>query len=477
MRTGTDPNGDVAAPRGVILVADDEPGMRSALREVLRRSGWRVEAVECGAQALARLAEDDAVDLLLTDFRMPGMSGLELLREARAQRPALPVIMMTAFGTVEDAVAAMRDGAADYLMKPFSFDTVTQTVERVMAERLDPPRTPTGRPAETATPVLPAARGGNIHARVIAESPSLRALLEVAADVAEADSTVMLSGESGTGKEVVARFIHECSNSKGPFVAINCAALPEGLLESELFGHEKGAFTGAVLARKGRFEQANGGTLLLDEISEMPLALQAKLLRVLQEREITPIGANETIRLDVRVIATTNRDLRQEVMEHRFRQDLYYRLNVIALDIPPLRNRREDILPLAEYFLARYRRKNRPAQRLGADVRRYLLDCEWPGNVRELENLIERACLLARGTEITLADLHLGPARQSTPAGAMPFPFGDDCLTLEELERRLITHTLERTGGNRTRTADLLGVSVRTIRNKIHQYGLVEAAG
>ncbi len=459
------------ARRGTVLVADDEPGMRLALREALTRSGWVVEAVESGEAALARLQAGAPADLLLSDCRMGGMSGLELLRAAKKLRPQLPAILMTAYATVEDAIAALKDGAGDYLLKPFSLDDVLRAVERAVG------------PGGPSAPVA-AARTLPKATDAIATSPAMRALFQIAAEIAPAEATVLLSGESGTGKEVLARFIHRRSGRRGAFVAINCAALPEGLLESELFGHEKGAFTGAILARKGRFEQADGGTLLLDEISEMPLALQAKLLRVIQEKEIVPVGGSEPLRLDVRIIATTNRQLEQAVANGEFRQDLYYRLNVIGLPLPPLRERAEDLEPLTEFFLNKYRRPDRPPRRLAPETLPWLRAQRWPGNVRELENMIERACLLARGELITPADLRLDltgairPAAEAPIAPAAPLPEAPgQPATLEEMERRMILQTLERTGGNRTRTADLLGVSVRTIRNKIHQYGLHELAG
>ena len=458
--------------KGLILVADDEPGMRLALREVLQRAGWRVALAENGEQALDKLGTDEPYTLLITDYRMGALSGLDLLRETQKLRPGLPAVMMTAYGTVEDAVQAMREGASDYLLKPFSYETVVEVVDRVVVGAAPTETAPESRPS-----AAPARQNSSTpERRIITEGPALLHVLEIAGDVAEADSTIMLTGESGTGKEVVARFIHEHSGRRGPLVAINCAALPEGLLESELFGHEKGAFTGAILAHKGKFEQAAGGTLLLDEVSEMPLALQAKLLRVLQEKEISPIGGAGTIRLDVRIIATTNRDLERVTQAGEFRQDLYYRLNVIALPIPPLRERPEDIVPLAEHFLRKYHRKGRPAQRLTEDVRRWLERQSWPGNVRELENLMERACLLTRGEWIGLDDLHLGlsASRPDSAEVESATMLPSTPITLEEMERRLILRTLDRTGGNRTRTADQLGVSVRTIRNKLHQYGIRE---
>ncbi len=459
-----------ATTKGTVLVTDDEPGMRMALREVLQRTGWKVTLACNGEEAVDTLKTGEPFDLLMTDYRMGGMTGLDLLRQARQLRPELPSIMMTAYGTVEDAVLAMKEGASDYLLKPFSFDTVIEVVDRV---------TKAVNTAPAAAPAIASRRSKQVVGRqIIAEGPMLRQMLDLASDVAEADATVLLTGESGTGKEVIARFIHDQSGRRGSFIAVNCAALPEGLLESELFGHEKGAFTGAVLSRKGRFEQANGGTLLLDEISEMPLSLQAKLLRVIQEKEIDPIGGTGTVKVDVRIVATSNRDLDKEVAESRFRQDLYYRLNVIALPIPPLRERVEDIIPLAEFFIGKYHRAGRPGQRLGDEVRSYLQRHHWPGNVRELENLMERACLLARGEFIRLEDLHLGITALQIARDKSDNVLNLDApITLEEMERRLIMNTLNRTGGNRTRTADMLGVSVRTIRNKLSQYGLADGDG
>ncbi|MCE5230756.1 sigma-54 dependent transcriptional regulator [bacterium] len=462
---------------GIILVVDDEPAMRMALREVLTRAGWQVETAECGEAALDILRGNDTVRLMITDYRMGGMTGLELLASARALRPALRSIMMTAYGTIEDAVRAMKEGAGDYLLKPFSLDDVLAAVDRVLAAS----ETETVEKEEKITENN--VNRNSDRQEFVASSAALKSILALADEIADADATVLLTGESGTGKEVVARYIHRRSGRRGPFVALNCAALPEGLLESELFGHEKGAFTGAILSRKGRFEQAAGGTLLLDEISEMPLALQAKLLRVLQEKEIVPVGGNDPIKLDVRIIATTNRQLERAIADGQFRHDLYYRLNVIALPIPPLRERPEDIIPLAEYFIEKYRRPNRPAPRLAPETQSWLRENAWPGNVRELENMIERACLLARGESVGIADLQLNftmpaPMKETTEAGARIVSMDDsEPETLEEMERRLILRTLERTGGNRTRTADLLGVSVRTIRNKLNQYGLCAVEG
>lgn len=476
---------DVKNREARILIVDDEPAMRMALREVLKRGGWTVEVAEHAEAGLERLREQSAepFDLVITDNRMPGMSGLELLKLVREEMPSQPMVMMTAFGTVEDAVSAMKVGASDFLMKPFSYETVVDVVTRVLNTSGKFTDSDATREKIEARPTPAATKPQTEGRALIAESPLMRDVVELAGEVAEADATILLNGESGTGKEVLARLVHDASHRSGEFVAVNCAALPEGLLESELFGHEKGAFTGAMVSRKGRFEQASGGTLLLDEISEMPLALQAKLLRVIQEKEVTPVGGEQTVKLDVRIIATTNRNLEAMVDAGEFRQDLYYRLNVISLTLPPLRDREGDVVALADFFLHRFQRPNRPALRMSSEVRGWLTSYDWPGNVRELENMVERACLLARGEEIRIEDLHLRPNQrrtalhldsESTQQTARKTLNFEETLTLEEMERRMILNTLDRTGGNRTRAAEVLGVSVRTIRNKLNAYGVAE---
>ncbi|HNY27613.1 MAG TPA: sigma-54 dependent transcriptional regulator [Candidatus Sumerlaeota bacterium] len=485
-----------------ILIVDDEVGMQIALREVLQRQGYDVTVAKDGLAALNCL-EAERFDLLLSDVRMPEMTGMELLERVRVRWPQMPALIMTAYGTIEDAVDAMKKGAVDYLLKPFS----SEAVEEVVAKHLQ-----IGRETATLASLSPEDPAEADDARTgegvdpIAISLRMRQVLALAREVADSTATVLIQGESGTGKEVLARYIHRYSGrSRGPFVALNCAALPEGLLESELFGHEKGSFTGAVLSRKGKFELANHGTLLLDEVSEMALPLQAKLLRALQEREIDPIGSQRPISLDVRVIATTNRNLTEFVEKGNFREDLYYRLQVISIEIPPLRDRPEDILPLAEFFVRRLCRVNRrPRKHLSEAMQAHLLERPWRGNVRELENFLERAVLLCKSDEITPDNIFLQAGFQPVPVSmglpARPaqkeavirevqsaptteasaegeesleslFP-GEEIITLEEMEKRLILRTLDRVNGNRTRAADLLGVSVRTIRNKLNLYGL-----
>ncbi|NQU44948.1 sigma-54-dependent Fis family transcriptional regulator [bacterium] len=477
-----------------ILVVDDESGMRIALREVLARQGYEVSVASDALEAIQHI-EEGIYDLVLTDVRMPEMTGIELLERLQVRKPELPILVMTAYGTIEDAVEAMKKGASDYLLKPFSSDTIEKVVKRAL-ERSNPARTTEPEPAEESDESEN--NSGNASRDLIAISENSRQVLALSKQVADSVATILIQGESGTGKEVIARYIHSQSDRRnGPFVAVNCAALPEGLLESELFGHEKGAFTGAVQARKGKFELANRGTLLLDEVSEMPLPLQAKLLRVLQEREIDPIGAQKPVSLNVRVIATTNRNLANYVQEGNFREDLFYRLQVITVEMPPLRERRDDILPLAEYFMRRHCRVNRrPRKRMTKAMKDYLVTQNWRGNVRELENFLERAVLLCQTDEMTPENIFLGgnpssplpgvtlnrtqslepkipPTRNDSPgieSQAVMAP--GELVTLEEMERRLILQTLETVNGNRTRAADLLGVSVRTIRNKLHLYGL-----
>jgi len=436
-----------------VLLVEDDRVLRQALGDTLEIGGFDYRAVGSAEEALeAVLAE--AFSLVVSDVNMPGMDGHQLLAQLRRQQPQLPVLLMTAHAAVERAVEAMRQGAADYLVKPFEPKALLSLVERYAAGRVSA--------AEEEGPV--------------ACEPASRQLLELAARVARSDSTVLISGESGTGKEVLARYIHQQSpRAAEPFVAINCAAIPDNMLEATLFGHEKGAFTGAIAAQAGKFEQAEGGTLLLDEISEMPLALQAKLLRVLQEREVERVGGRKPISLDIRVLATTNRDLAGEVAAGRFREDLYYRLSVFPLAWCALRERKGDILPLAERLLARHVSKMKHAPvRLSTDARACLQAHAWPGNVRELDNALQRALILQQGGVIEAADFCLAGAIPLS-AGAAPSVaavvaeasgLGDD---LRRHEYQTIIDTLRAERGRRKEAAERLGISPRTLRYKLAQ--------
>jgi len=429
-----------------VLVVDDEPSVCRSLSMVLERFGFEVTAAGDGLEALERFRRG-LHDLVIADLKMPGLSGLELLREVKRLSPGTPVVLLTAFGTVETAVQAMKEGAFDFLQKPFGLEQLKDVVSRAL------------RPKEE----------GGVERPIIAKSQRMLELLDMAKEAAQSAAPVLITGESGTGKELLARYIHaQGPRREGPFVAVNCAAIPEGLLESELFGHERGAFTGAVGQKKGKFELAHRGTLLLDEISEMPISLQAKLLRALQEGEVDRIGGTKPVKVDVRPIATSNRDLLQRIKEGKFREDLYFRLNVIHLHIPPLRERREDIPLLVHHFLEKYSRLNgRPLRELSPKAMKALLDYHWPGNVRELENVIHRAVLFSRGERIEERDLRL-EREALTEEGHRTL----SDLNLREAEKRLIVLALERAKGNRTEAARLLGVSVRTVRNKIKEYGL-----
>ncbi len=440
----------------VVLVVEDDAALREALCETLRLEGIATEAAADGAAALRRL-EAGGVGLVVSDVRMAPMDGETLLRRIRARWPELPVVMMTAYGTIEKAVAAMRAGASDYLVKPFDPAALVEAARRFLA---------------TDVPT----RDG-----LVAEDPRTREIAALARRVARSDVTVLLTGESGTGKEAFARYIHAHSDrAEGPFVAINCAAIPENMLEAVLFGYEKGAFTGAYQAHPGKFEQAQGGTLLLDEISEMDLGLQAKLLRVLQEREVERLGGKRAIGLDVRVLATTNRNLREEVAAGRFREDLYYRINVFPLQLPPLRERTDDILPLARRFLRQHARPGEPVPRLSAEAEARLLAYSWPGNVRELDNVIQRALILRTGEEIGPGHLRFGEALgagvgvpEDVAAPGEPAPAADAveegaafAREMRLRERDLIVEAI-RAAGSRKAAAERLGISPRTLRYKI----------
>ncbi len=439
-----------------ILVVDDEPQMVIAVQETLRRKGYQVTSAGSGVEALCRLRER-YFRVVLTDMRMPEISGLDLLKKVKTLSPQTPVVLLTAYGTIQNAVDAMRHGAFDYLLKPFSSESLEAVVRRALG----------------AATIKDESAGHEI----ITQDPCFSQVLKRASQAAASTATILVEAESGTGKELLARMVHRQSQrSSGPFVAVNCAALPENLLESELFGFEKGSFTGAGTSKPGKFELAHRGTLLLDEIGEMAPILQAKLLRVLQEREVDRVGGKEPIRIDVRVIATTNRDLTSLVRAGAFREDLYYRLNVIRLTIPPLRERGGDIPLLVDFFCKRYGREfGKDGIRCGPAALERLCAHSWPGNVRELENSIQRAVALSLGPEVTVEDLLLGPAsaavggdRTATSESDLP----GSGTTMREMERQLICRTLEKTGGNRTHAAKVLGISLRTLRNKLNEFGL-----
>ncbi len=429
-----------------VLIADDDAGMRAALEARFLQRGWQVDLAVNGAEALHKFRESRHA-LVITDVRMPGCDGFEVMREVQTASPRTAVILLTAYGCVPDAVQAIRSGACDYLVKPVCFEKLELAVEQVLRR---------------------AQEDNKDTEMLIGHSAVWEQALERARQAAATDADVLIEAESGTGKELVARLIHRLSNRKhGPFVALNCTAFPESLLESELFGHARGAFTGAVAARPGKFESANGGTLLLDEVGEMPLPLQPKLLRALQEREFDRLGSNQTVHVDIRVIATTNRPLEAAVNEGRFRADLYYRLNVIPLTLPPLRERAGDIAALAEHFARTYSAAG-AASPLSSELLARLEEQAWPGNVRELANFVRRAVALSRGGKIGVEAFgHGKTSPRSTPA-----PEWKAGLSLGEMERQLLAMTLESTGGNRSRTAELLGVSLRTVRNKIREYNL-----
>ncbi len=461
-----------------ILVVDDDPHMQEGIRVSLSRGNYEITVASDGLKAMERL-EKEEYDLVITDQQMPNMSGIELLSTLQQRELNVPVIMITAYGTITQAVEAMQLGAADFITKPFSSPDLMQVVERVLspdvqASRSQARRTQTDRP-------------------IISNDPLMIRVLEVAEAVARSEATVLIQGESGTGKELMARFIHSCSlRAQQPFVAVNCAALPESLLESELFGHEKGAFTGAQARKIGKFEMAHGGTILLDEISEMDLALQAKLLRVLQEREVDRVGGRDPIPIDVRVLATTNRNLEETVREGKFRADLYYRLNVIPVTLPPLRERKRDIKLLTEHFMLQFLGDG--ASRLPDEVLEALYAHPWPGNIRELQNAVQRAAILAQGNTPRETDFLLsmdpiqqleglrgsfenrerersvtrtGSAGETTPVSGIKIQSG---VTVEEMEKALILETLRTTDDNRTEAAKMLGISVRTLRNKLNEY-------
>ncbi len=445
-----------------ILIVDDEKLVRDFLFETLKRKNYEVDAVDNGQKAFAAM-RDKQYDLVITDLKMPDHTGMDVLKKAKELLPSALVVIVTAYGSVENAVEAMRIGAFNYLIKPFSPDTIEAVIEKAnehlslvmensyLRQQLNP---------QTSSSTN----------QMIAESPAMQKISVEAEKIAKSNANVMITGESGTGKEVIASFIHyHSARQKAPFIKVNCAAIPETLIESEFFGHEKGSFTGATGTHRGRFELANGGTLLLDEITEVPISLQAKLLRVIQEQEFERIGGTKPIHVDVRIISTSNRNMSEAIREKKIREDLYYRLNVMPIRLPPLRERKEDILPLAEYFIEKFCSENHKERaKLSKEARDLLAGYEWPGNVREIGNIIERAVVLNTSGTITPDEIYLVNSLPS-PEESSKLPT-DKIMTLQELEKKLIIETMQKLKNNRTKTAEALGISIRTLRNKLQEY-------
>jgi two-component system response regulator HydG len=450
-----------------ILLVDDDLGHLTTLKTITKSWGYRVATADDGSVAVD-MVKSEPMDLILMDVRMAKMGGIEALERIKAYNPAIPVIIMTAYSSVESAVEALKSGAYDYLMKPLDFEVLKLSIERACEHA--------GLKEENRALKEHLQSDYNI-ANIIGRSQPMKKLLDLMAMVAPSEATVLITGESGTGKELIARSLHFNSSRKDkPLVVVNCASITETLLESELFGHEKGAFTGADKRHEGRFMQANHGTIFLDEIGETSSTMQAKLLRVLQEKEIQRVGGEEMIKVDVRIVAATNRDLEVDVAEGRFREDLFYRLNVMNLNVPPLRDRQEDIPLLAQHFLDRFAEKNRKTVKgfvpLAMDM---LLNYGWPGNVRELENVIERAVILLTGEYITEKQLPLNITKEypdiSTPPSDAALIM-DGTRSLEDIEKEAIITTLQASGGNKAETARRLGITRKTLHNKLKNYGL-----
>ena len=447
-----------------ILVVDDEPAQCEMVSDFLKKQGLDVSSAESGEKAL-QLFRQDSIDLILTDQKMPDMSGLDLLQAVHAINPETPVILMTAYGSIEAAVSAIQGGATDYLTKPLNLDELLYRIRQV-SDRY--------RIINENRELREALQSRHRIEGIIAESGQMLDVISLVRRVAPSEATVLIRGESGTGKELIAKAIHFASpRASGPLVKVNCAALPETLLESELFGHEKGAFTGAVTSRQGRFELANGGTLFLDEIGDLPLHLQAKLLRVLQEREYEKVGSSRPVKVDVRILAASHRPLEALIKAGQLREDLYYRLNVVTILIPPLRERRSDLSPLIDHFLRLFAEKNGKTIRgVTHEARDILLRYDYPGNVRELENLIERAVVLTRDDVIGSGDLPL-TVQDSEAADEQGTNL---TVTVEAVERRMIREALARSNGVQTHAAELLGISDRGLRYKLIKYGFREEA-
>jgi len=494
----------VSKPQPRILLVDDEPNLRKVLGALLRQQGYEVHAEVDGAAALARVraSPPKTFDVVITDLRMPNLDGIGLLKALAVQEPNLPVILLTAHGTVDSAVEAVKLGAFDYLEKPFDRDQIHQVVEKASATRERSGPSSTTRPGDDdPQAAAPESLDPCVHAGMVGRSSAIATIREIVGTVAASPSTVLITGESGTGKELVARALHLGSpRSDQPFIRVNCAAIPSGLVESELFGHERGSFTGAISSRPGRFELADGGTLFLDEVSEIPKETQVKLLRAIQESEFERVGGVKTLRVNVRLVAATNRNLEEAVKEGSFREDLYYRLNVVPIHLPPLRERIEDLPLLIEHFI------HRCNERLGKEVSGItsaalaaLEHYRWPGNIRELENLIERMVLFASGAMIDVGDLPESYSSEGADEGASPaddadpgegeprylrLPLSMLGLDLKEavragsrlVEEALISDALGKTDSNVTRSARLLGISRRSLQSKMKELGLRETA-
>jgi DNA-binding NtrC family response regulator len=456
-----------------ILIIEDEAKMRRLLELNLGEDGFKTLSAG-DAETGLKLVDSEPVHLVLTDLKLPGMSGLEFLNSAKRQNPALPIVVMTAFGSVETAVEAMKAGASDYVLKPFSLAEIRMVVHKELDN---------SRLREENRSLREALGEKYSHPNIVAVSPKMQEVLATVERVAPTNSTVLLGGESGVGKDLIARVIHEKSRrTSGPFLKINSTAIPENLLESELFGYEKGAFTGATTSKPGKFEMADKGTLFLDEIGDVPPVTQVKLLRVLQEREFERLGGTRTIKVDVRLLAATNRDLRAALEEGTFREDLYYRLNVVPIDIPPLRAHKEDIPGLANLFLARFAKESGRSEiitGISSTAMQLLVSHYWPGNVRELQNVIERACALAQGGELQSADIQfdLPRNRSASLSDAGSDRFLPDGMTLDQWEDEMIRESLKRAGGNKSQAARLLGLSRNALRYRLSKIGIDDNNG
>ncbi|MEI8255801.1 MAG: sigma-54 dependent transcriptional regulator [Deltaproteobacteria bacterium] len=453
---------------GSVLIVDDDKGMCDMLQASLRKKGYEAVTATSGDEALQVLVDRD-VDVVVTDLNMKAMTGLELCERIAASRPDIPVVVITAFGSMDTAIAAIRAGAYDFITKPFEVDVLCIALERAIKHRAL---------REEVKRLKRAVGDAARYEEIIGASPAVKRVYDLLDRVIESDASVLITGESGTGKEVIARAIHRRGRrAAGPFVAVNCSAMPEPLLESELFGHVRGAFTDAKAARKGLFAQASGGTLFLDEIGEMPLGLQPKILRALQERLVRPVGGDTETKFDVRVVAATNRDLESAIEERRFREDLYYRLNVIHIELPPLRSRGSDVLLLAQHFLDHFAAQaNKHVAGLSPEAAERLLAYSWPGNVRELQNCIERAVVLTRFEKVTVEDL---PEKIRSYKRSHVLIAGDDpseLVPMEEVERRYILRVMEAAAGNKTMAAQVLQLDRKTLYRKLEKYGYTEPA-